>query len=118
MIIFPDTIFGMIFGTGKDIYRATVHRSDIGYVQQIYFGGLVYLCLLLFAYYLIIKKYFRAIRNKNIVIAIVLVILIANYKGNALSSNEFVRFVVLVATCYSVKIISLSKRLPIRHLTI
>lgn len=118
MIIFPDTTIGMIFGTGKDIFTAKAHRSDIGYIQQIYFGGLFYLCLLFFAYYLIIKKYYRAIRNKYIVMAIVLVILIANYKGNALSSNELIRFVVLVATCYSVKKVSLSKPLPIRHLTI
>lgn len=56
MIIVPDTIGGWIWGTGKNIYTESDKTSDVGYILQLYFGGLLYVGILLALVRLMYKR--------------------------------------------------------------
>ena len=94
MFFFPDSILEFIFGTGHDIYLAS-NNSDIGYINQIWFGGFLYMFLLLLVYLHIFKKIARSIPLKYSGM-LFLTLLIANFKGNGFYSNELTRFLFLL----------------------
>lgn len=89
MIIFPQTLTEWILGTGKFIYQ----KSDIGFILQIYYGGLLYLILLLITYYVTI----RPLDNKYMILCAVIMLLIANYKGVYLEYNDGLQFITFIA---------------------
>lgn len=60
MIVFPESIGGIIFGTGENIYLKWNNNSDIGYILQIYFGGIIYLFLFLL---IVIKLFVKLLAN-------------------------------------------------------
>lgn len=106
MLVFPSTLGEWIWGSGKNIFRAQSHNTDIGYLLQLNYGGIIYILLLFYTFFCIIKKVSKTVNDKKMVLAIVLTLLIVNYKGDILSSNEFTRFILLIATCYSLRGIS------------
>lgn len=83
MVVIPDEFHEIILGKGIDLFYDKYNNSDIGYILQLNFGGVVYILLLLI---LLLFMYFRSIRlkikNYSIVILLFSTILICNYKGN------------------------------------
>ncbi len=92
MLFIPDNTMDLFFGTGQNIFLKGEKTTDVGYVLQIYQGGLFYLTLmLLFLIYLFWRCYKKS-RDKFLPILFVLTILIVNIKGNALfMSHSFFR---------------------------
>ena len=93
MIIFPKTMSEWIFGTGKFIYE----QSDIGFILQLYYGGLIYLGLLLITYYFTIK----AIESKYMIICAIIMLLVANYKGVYLEYNDGLKVITFIGMYYA-----------------
>ena len=59
-IIFPETLSGWIFGTGESLYLKSVGNSDVGFILQLNYGGMINLLL----YFLfIIFTTFRIYKN-------------------------------------------------------
>lgn len=96
MFFFPDSLFGILFGDGKTVMGRDI-GSDIGYVNQIFTGGLVYLFLLIFTLWVYYLNFVR-VANKNFITSFfILIILIVNYKGSAMfTSHSFLRLFSLV----------------------
>ncbi len=88
MLIFPSTLFGIIFGEGK------VAGVDIGFINQLFVGGIVYLSILLLFLWYIFKRNLKYSTNKLIPVIFLISIIIANFKGNALIlPNGFFRLI-------------------------
>jgi len=82
MIFFPSNIFNIIFGEGRIVFGTKIN-SDIGYINQIFIGGIIYLILmLLFLFYMFIRS-INISTNKLYPILFFLTLIIVNIKGDA-----------------------------------
>lgn len=93
MLKFPESLVGIIFGEGHSIYGIGAgDSSDIGYVNQIFIGGLVF-ALLLVIYEIVLYVKIRN-RSGEIVYSTIFFfsILIFNYKGfNFYDSGAYIK---------------------------
>jgi len=98
MFFFPSTILEFCFGAAKDVYNAYYPRSDVGYVNQIFFGGIMYLSILMsLLFYMCYRLGFK--QNYRMLSVILFgALLIANLKGS--SFNIAYGFVKLVCIYY------------------
>lgn len=92
MIVLPNYGMEWFFGTGENIFGVYGKSSDIGYVIQFYFGGILYCLLLYYFVYSIYQKYVNLRVDKFVTTILFLTIIIANYKGNIINTNEVFRF--------------------------
>lgn len=93
MMKIPNSLLGIIFGEGRSLFGLSLsEQSDIGYVNQLFMGGLVFLSLLL-AYEFIYYHNIRKRSSEKIYSGLFfLSILLFNYKGVAMyGSNPFTR---------------------------
>lgn len=84
MIFFPENSVDFMFGTGINIFHNVKKSSDVGFIIQIFEGGLVYIFLMLFFLFLMYKRILKVEKITLFPIFLITVILIANIKGNAL----------------------------------
>lgn len=104
-IWFPQTVSGWIFGEGVDlfgsvnIYGRTIH-SDIGFIRQLFYGGLIYCSLL---YYLLIHvvRRLRKRNQKSLSLFVLLSFFIINFKNVfLLNTFSFGAFMLLYYAIY------------------
>jgi len=90
-LFFPSDFLGLIFGKGVDVFGAGDRASDVGYVIQIFKGGILYLTLMLIFLWKLFIRNFKNASNKFLPILFFITIIIVNIKGNAffLSSSFF-----------------------------
>ena len=93
MIRFPETTIGFIFGEGRSLFNEeTFENSDIGYVNQLFIGGIIFVSMLLMYEYCLYYRIKQ--RSKEIVFSTIffISILVFNYKGvNFYTSCSFVK---------------------------
>ncbi|WP_293602243.1 hypothetical protein, partial [Polaromonas sp. 35-63-35] len=95
-IFFPDGAFGMIFGTGEDVFNGSYRNSDIGYIRSLFQGGIIYIFLKMLMLTFIFMRCFRKSMNKFYPILFLVTILAANYKGQTLFySTGFFRLFIM-----------------------
>lgn len=104
-VFFPEGLH-LIFGYGSRVFgtegiRLIGKSSDIGFINEIFRGGLIYIFVFYFAIVGLIKDYFyeckKVYGNKFgifFVIAISIFILLSNYKGEAMSGSSI--FLVII----------------------
>lgn len=94
----------LLLGTGENIFMRHTGNSDIGYVLNLYYGGIVYCVLLYYAFITVIVKYGRnGSIERLIAISLLLFLFIANFKGTVFRTNEIVHGIMLMVTfsvCY------------------
>lgn len=100
MWFFPP-VEKILVGTGIVPFRRIgAQNSDIGYVQVIYFGGLLYFLLLFSSTILLVmrvtftnsdKSY-----NKLILLSIIIFFFLSNFKGNVYNVNEYLNGFLLI----------------------
>ena len=101
MLIVPETLVGLLFGTGEDIFLGR-YNSDIGYILQLNYGGIVYI----FFFMLIVFSLFRKLRlnnrarNKWFNIVFISTILICNIKGYFFYTCSGMRMLMLLFFVY------------------
>ena len=102
MIIFPKTILGLVFGTGKDVYLlSSVGHSDIGYILQVYYGGIIYLVLLLSFIFSISRRLKRSnTQHRWFNYVFIWTVLLCNVKGYFITTNSGIRTLMLLAFIY------------------
>lgn len=110
MIFFPSELSDLIFGNGEKVFAANGRASDVGYVIQIFRGGLIYLSLMLIFLWMMYARSKRVSPDKLLPLIFFLTILIANVKGNAFfNPNSFFR----LFSFYYVYIIFISHNLVV-----
>jgi hypothetical protein len=101
MLVFPETLFEWIFGSGIYIFTIqTGPTSDVGYVLQLYYGGIIYLILLfLIVFWMlgIIKSYKNHSKSAYLFSSVIVVTtIIVNVKGDIFSTNGYLRLCILL----------------------
>lgn len=101
MFVLPSSFLEFIFGTGNYIFGKDYGpSSDVGYILQLYYGGLIYLFLVFFILIWMIVTFFKTVRvtkKENIFwICLFLTICIVNIKGNVFTTNGFLRLAILL----------------------
>ena len=99
MIIIPQTLSGIIWGTGKDVYLlSSVGNSDIGYILQLNYGGVVYVVLLFLFIFSVYRKLKRNnIPNKWFNYVFLGTVLLCNVKGYFITTNSGMRTLMLLS---------------------
>lgn len=99
MLILPSDFSEWLIGCGYDIYWSTSRRSDLGWIVQLNFGGIIYMLLEL---YLLIYMYKRLKRKgfKSIALFFAIAFIIANTKGPVLPNSGIFRFIMLFYIYY------------------
>lgn len=82
MLFFPSSLSGIIFGEGRIVF-AQSPNSDIGYVNQIFTGGIIYLLIMLFFLLYMYKRNLQYATDKLYPALFILSLLIVNIKGNS-----------------------------------
>jgi len=117
MLFFPPNL---IFGEGFRVYAGSgsahgYYGSDIGYVNDMFMGGILYIGILyLSIYWFILKVNTRTIKkefllNKTISFSLLLMLLIANFKGESMRSGLIILIVVYI------KLVLNSERKPLEN---
>lgn len=99
MVVLPQNLGSWIFGTGKSIYLANTHNSDVGFFIQLNYGGLIYCFLMLLLVLYVFRK--TLLFSKPFAYVFFLTFLIANYKGQFLLNSGAFRLFVLLALFYN-----------------
>lgn len=99
MFFLPNNLFGFLFGEGIDLYyRNNLYRirSDIGYVLQMFRGGLVYISLILLFLMFLYRRFLKLKLDKRLIIFFMLVLLLSNIKGSVMFyPNSIFRLIML-----------------------
>lgn len=100
MIIWPETFSQWIWGRGESLFLRAGQNSDVGFILQLNYGGIIYICLLLLLLFLLAQRLFEN-REYDILILFLLVYCIANLKGDfVLNTGGFRLLVLLIMTIY------------------
>jgi hypothetical protein len=95
MWFMPEGI-DLFLGSGKKAF-GSYRSSDIGYVVNLHYGGVIYSMLLYIPYLWLLMKYSRAnLIEKTINVSVLFYLFIANAKGNIFTPNEFIKGVLIL----------------------
>jgi hypothetical protein len=90
-IVFPNTLSGLMFGLGQ---IKIGFGSDIGYVNHIFTGGIIYLFFMLLILLLIFLRFINFGLPRILTILFIFSILVVNLKGPGLfASQTFLRLI-------------------------
>lgn len=89
----------LIWGTGKFVMASSEgFSSDIGYINDLWFGGIVYMLFLYGTFYLVLYRLYRSDNQLVSFTGLFLIVLypILNIKGYAIWMNEFTNFAIII----------------------
>lgn len=104
MVILPETFMDWMVGTGNDLVLGSqnnpvfenVGHSDIGFVRQLYFGGLIYVGLILLLIAIMAIRIYR-LKNYNwFLILFLLTVISANIKGYFVANQPAFRLLIVL----------------------
>lgn len=81
MLIIPDNLLTLIFGSGTNIFLKIGSGSDIGYIILLNYGGIVLLLLFSVYWILIAKKIWSLKPSIYYFLILMAIVFTANYKG-------------------------------------
>lgn len=102
MWVLPETYTEWIIGSGRNIFTGHQRTSDVGYILQLNYGGVIYL-LLLSALILSIFKLAKWEHNSKLFLFLLLTILISNIKGEFILNTGSFRLITLLVLYYQNK---------------
>lgn len=98
MLFFPNSLESFVFGEGRSVFGK---GSDMGYVNQMFYGGILYVFLLITMLFVFFKRMYLLNSNRFYSLFFVAAILIANIKGPAMfTSQSFWRFILFLHVIY------------------
>jgi hypothetical protein len=99
---FPKDFFSILFGEGKIIF-GTIGGSDVGYVNQIFNGGIIYLLLLIISLFFYFIKLLKSNSNSFFPYFFLLTMLLVNFKAASFfTSSSFVRVFMFVYVLFRI----------------
>jgi uncharacterized membrane protein YhaH (DUF805 family) len=96
MLFLPNSLSELLFGTGYNIFINYKRTTDVGYIIQLFFGGLSYLILLFSLVFIMAKRLYDLRKFNWFLFLFIFTVLICNIKGNFVSSNPAFRFLFLI----------------------
>lgn len=102
--IMPDNIEQWIFGRGFDLYRNThgVHPSDVGWIRELNYGGLLYLIPLICLIWTMFRRLIK-LNNKAIALFFLLTVCIINTKTMVFPGDRSFYILVLIYTMITMR---------------
>lgn len=98
-IIWPEGICNWIFGSGKSLFRESIgQNSDIGFILQLNYGGVIFLTLIVFFIAYTIIRYWKINKLTWFTLIYTISVLILNYKGFFFAGTPGARFIYLLYT--------------------
>lgn len=91
-VYFPDTLSAWVYGYGINIFTGSKVHSDIGFVQQLFYGGLIYILLL----FTKIVKLLKRVHDKYWLSVCLGIFIIANIKGDFIGISGAFRLFYLI----------------------
>lgn len=95
MLFFPEDFMTWVFGNGTYAFFAK-RASDLGYVNDLFFGGLLYLSLEFFSLYFLYKKARKADYLQNILPLLFMVLIVLHYKGSVYREHDFMKGIMIM----------------------
>ena len=92
-LFFPNGLKEILFGTGINLFSSTWIRSDVGYVIDIWYLGIIGTII---KYGAIIYVLVKLIKEDNYFIFVITVLIISNVKGIIFENNEVIVFITLL----------------------
>ncbi len=96
MILFPNNVF---FGDQKYYFGALVNASDIGYILQINYGGIILLVAIFIFWFCVFKQIYKLSKSRiecrAFCVILVVTFILANYKGDLMVPSCIQRFTIL-----------------------
>ncbi|MNQ22915.1 hypothetical protein D3C85_360700 [compost metagenome] len=98
MWVFPEPEY-LLLGTGENIFQnKNNQKSDIGYVLNLYYGGIIFCFFLYYSYYRMLIVYDKKILlQKTLFVSTLLFLFIANFKGLVFIPHEVTNGILLVS---------------------
>ena len=88
MLIWPNDLPSWILGNGHSLFRLkSGANSDVGYVNQIAYGGGIYFCLVVYLFYISVNKCYKYI-PRFLFYFIIITSLLINIKGSVFGVNS------------------------------
>lgn len=96
MWVLPETISEWIVGKGKHIYTEYQNSSDVGFILQLNYGGIIYLILLL---NLLVSLFghFNRKKHSRILVFFIITVIISNSKGEFIINSSGFRVLSILA---------------------
>ncbi|MDO5665379.1 MAG: hypothetical protein Q4G63_09005, partial [Bacteroidia bacterium] len=81
-VVLPQDTLEWIFGSGKSLFNAFDNNTDIGYLLQLNYGGLLFLFLIILFILITSVRLIKSLKYSHwFTIFLILSVLILNYKG-------------------------------------
>lgn len=104
MVVLPDTVMGWLIGSGSDLVIGgkgspvvgTVGHSDVGFIRQLYFGGLIYLGLIILFISSTSIRLYKLKKDKWFFALFVFTIVLGNIKGYFVANQPALRLLILI----------------------
>jgi hypothetical protein len=101
MMVLPDNVPDWIIGSGADLFlhgqtSGTITHSDIGFIRQLYYGGLVYLSLLLTLVTVMAVRLYNLKKHRWFFVLFVFTVIVANIKSNFINNHSAFRVFLLI----------------------
>lgn len=95
MIVWPQSLGQWIFGTGIDIFRHGPKNSDIGFIRQLNYGGLIYLISIISFIWYCTKRLWNN-NYRAFSFFFLLTFIVCNYKGQFVIDTGGFRLMMLI----------------------
>lgn len=96
MLFFPTDLLTWLFGNGSYVFFDKKRASDLGYVNDIFYGGVFYLSLEILAMYYLYKEAQKANYLYSVLPLLFLSLLVLNYKGSVYSAKDYMKGIMLL----------------------
>lgn len=94
MIIWPNSIFSWVIGSGEYLFTGFPKTTDIGYLLRLNFGGIIYLSFFVLLCIYMAKRLYDV--NKQMALLLFFSLLYLNFKGDFFIVNPGSRFFLLI----------------------
>ena len=97
-LVYPSTTFGWIFGELREVFSDPVKNSDIGYINDLIYGGLILVILIMFFFMKISMRLWQIKDKESKLFALLFfgIFLIANIKGEFFRPSPANRVIILI----------------------
>ena len=92
MIILPPSFLEWFWGSGKSLF-ASDNSSDVGFIIQLNYGGVIFILFLLYLYSIMLKMF----NSRYLVLFSIFLLVIANFKGNFFFNSACYRLITFIA---------------------
>lgn len=101
MWVIPDDFFSLFFGTGENLFISAKQNSDVGYVLQLNYGGIILLGTILVYFIYISRRIYNKLSIRHwFVLMFVVSVFVLNFKGFYLSAIPGSRFLTFLYVYY------------------